>query len=293
VKLGISLPMFTADVGRPLAAAAGAAASGYEGVFAPDHLFPPGAPDRPALEPYTMLAAIAALHPGLYVGTLVTRASLRPVGLLAKQAASLDHMSRGRALLGLGAGDAVSKPEHETFGIPFAPAAERVAILEETVRALRALFEGGSWDGGAYVPAIAGPLLPAGHPELWIGGRSEPVLAVAARVADAWNGWAMDADSFDAAVTTLRRLSDGRAVAPTWGGIVLVGEDDRDLERLRGERRTKGLPMDVWQGTVEDLRSFASGLEETGCAWMIVLPVGGDDRIELVAATLGAGTLRG
>ncbi len=286
MKLGLSLPMFTADVGRPLAAAARAADAGYDGVFAPDHLFPPGAPGRPALEPFAVLAAIATLHPGLRVGTLVTRASLRPAGILAKQGAALDQMNGGRAILGLGAGDSVSKPEHEAFGIPFASTADRVAILEETVEALRALFGGDAWPGGTHVPAIAGPLLPPGAPELWVGGRSDAVIGVAARAADAWNGWAMDAEGFELAAGELRRLADGRSVAPTWGGIALVGTDEGDLEQRRGERRDKGLSMDIWQGTTEDLRSFAGRLEEAGCSWLIAQPVGGEDRVDVVAEAL-------
>lgn len=286
MKLGLSLPMFTADVERPLAAATRAAAAGYDGVFAPDHLFPPGAPGRPALESFAVLAAVAALHPGLHVGTLVTRASLRPAGLLAKQAAALDQMSGGRGILGVGAGDSVSKPEHEAFGIPFAPAAERVAILEETVVALRALFVGEPWGGGTHVAPIAGPLLPPGHPELWVGGRSPEVIAAAARSADAWNGWAMDPEAFEAAAAELGRLADGRTVVPTWGGIALVGTDASDLERLRDERRAKGLSMDVWQGSAEDLRAFADRLAAVGCSWLIMLPVGGDDRVEVVAGAL-------
>jgi alkanesulfonate monooxygenase SsuD/methylene tetrahydromethanopterin reductase-like flavin-dependent oxidoreductase (luciferase family) len=288
VKLGLSLPMFTADVRRPFAAAARAAAAGYDGVFAPDHLFPPGAPGHPALEPFAVLAAVAALHPGLHVGTLVTRASLRPAGILSKQAAALDQMSGGRAILGLGAGDSVSKPEHEAFGIPFAPTAERVAVLEETVDALRGLFAGEPWPGGAHVPAIAGPLLPPGDPELWVGGRSSEVIGVAARSADAWNGWAMDAEGFEAAAGELHRLAGGRPVAPTWGGIALVGADEGDLERSRAERRARGLLMDVWQGTAEDFRSFSGRLEDAGCSWIVVLPVGGEDRIDVVAGAVHA-----
>ncbi len=286
MNLGLSLPMFTADVGRPLAAAARAAAAGYDGVFAPDHLFPPRAPGRPALEPFAVLAAVAAMHPDLRVGTLVTRVSLRPAGLLAKQGAALDQMNGGRAILGLGAGDSLSKPEHDAFGIPFTSTTERVATLEETVGALRALFGGEPWPGGARVPAIAGPLLPPGDPELWVGGRSAEVIAVAARSADGWNGWAMDAKGFEAAAGQLRRLAGDRQVAPTWGGIALVGSDRSELERLREERRGKGLSMDVWQGDAGDLRSFAARLGEAGCAWLIVLPVGGEDRIEVVAEAL-------
>jgi alkanesulfonate monooxygenase SsuD/methylene tetrahydromethanopterin reductase-like flavin-dependent oxidoreductase (luciferase family) len=279
--------MFTADAERPLAAAARAAAAGYEGVFAPDHLFPPGAPGRPALEPFAILAAVAARHPELHVGTLVSRASLRPAATLAKQGAALDEMSGGRAILGLGAGDSVSKAEHDAFGIPFAPASQRVALLGETVAALRSLFAGASWEGGAYVPAIAGPVLPSGHPELWVGGRSDEVIATAARSADAWNGWAMDADRFAEAARQLRRVADGRPVSPTWGGIALVGRDAADLERLRAERSAKGLSMDVWQGDAPAFRTFADRLREMGCSWIVVLPVGGDDRLEVVAEALG------
>jgi alkanesulfonate monooxygenase SsuD/methylene tetrahydromethanopterin reductase-like flavin-dependent oxidoreductase (luciferase family) len=279
--------MFTEDVGRPLAAAARAAAAGYDGVFAPDHLFPPGRPDGPSLEPFGILSAIAVREPGLRIGTLVTRASIRPAGLLAKLGAALDHVSGSGAILGVGAGDHVSKAEHDAFGLPFRPAAERVAVLEETVAALRELFGGRPWAGGDHVGPVAGPLLPPGRPELWIGGRSDPVVAAAARVADAWNGWALDAPGFRAAAVTLRRLADGRGVAPTWGGIVLVGRDAADLDRLREERAARGLPMDVWQGTAADLAAFARELEEAGCTWAIVLPAGGEGRLELVAEALG------
>lgn len=286
MKLGLSLPMFTSDVRKPLEVAARAAMAGYDGVFAPDHLFPPSGPDRPALEPFTVLSAVAADHPGLRVGTLVTRASLRPVGLLAKQAAALDRIGEGGLILGLGAGDAVSRPEHEMFGIPFASARERVEILEETAAALRALFAGDPWPGGTHHPPVPGPLLPAGSPELWIGGRSDAVIGAAARSADAWNGWAMSADDFRAAAGRLAALADGRSVPPTWGGIVLVGRDPAELAGLLEDRRSKGLDAAVWAGTADDLRSFASALEDAGCSWLIALPVGGGDRLELVADVL-------
>jgi alkanesulfonate monooxygenase SsuD/methylene tetrahydromethanopterin reductase-like flavin-dependent oxidoreductase (luciferase family) len=193
-------------------------------------------------------------------------------------------LASGRAILGLGAGDGVSGPEHQMFGLPFPPAGARVEILEETVLALRRLFAGERWEGGRRVPAIAGPLLPPGRPALWIGGRSHAVLAAAARSADAWNGWAMDAASFAAAAEQLARLADGRAVEPTWGGIVLVGEDEADLERRRAERRAKGLAMDLWDGTVDAFRSFVSALSAAGCSWLIVFPAGGEGRIELVGS---------
>lgn len=294
MKVGVSLPVFTADPERPLGVAARVAALGLDGVFSPDHLFPPvfyppSGADRPALEAFTVLAAAAARNPGLHVGTLVARVTLRSTGLLAKQASMLDEISGGRAILALGAGDRASVPEHERYGFPFPPARERLLLLEETVRALRALFAGTAWPGGEAVPALEGPILPNGAPELWIGGLSEEVLGVAARVADAWNGWGLDAEGFDEKVRRLRELADGRAIRATWGGIALVGEDRPDLERLLAEREQRGLSIDgVWTGTASELRSFVDRLGEAGADWFIALPVGPADRLDLVAGALRA-----
>jgi alkanesulfonate monooxygenase SsuD/methylene tetrahydromethanopterin reductase-like flavin-dependent oxidoreductase (luciferase family) len=294
VKVGVSLPVFTANPGRPLDVAARAAALGVDGVFSPDHLFPPvfyppSGADRPALEAFTMLAAVAARNPGLHVGTLVARVTLRSTGLLAKQASMLDEISGGRAILALGAGDSASVPEHERYGFPFPPARERLQLLEETVSALRALFGGEAWPGGEAVPALEGPLLPSGSPELWVGGLSDAVLEVAARVADAWNGWGLDAGGFDEKVHRLRELADGRAIRATWGGIALVGEDRRDLERLVADRDKRGLSIDgVWTGTAMELRSFVDRLGEAGAEWFIALPAGPPDRLDVIAGALHA-----
>jgi alkanesulfonate monooxygenase SsuD/methylene tetrahydromethanopterin reductase-like flavin-dependent oxidoreductase (luciferase family) len=292
VKLGISLPVFTADIARPLGMADRCAGLGVDGVFSPDHLFPPvfyppSGPDRPAVEPFTLLAAVAARHPSMAVGTLVSRVTLRPAGLLAKQAAALDAMSGGRAILAVGSGDRASLAEHEAYGIDFPAVADRLRLLEESVVAMRSLFEGGRWPGGEHVPALAGPLAPAGAPELWVGGLSDAVLAIAARTADAWNGWGQDPDAFASSVARLRAFADGRDVAPTWGGIALVGEDRADLDRLLVERDDRGLPRDgLWIGTAEELRAFAERLAEAGATWCVILPVGPPDRLDLIAGTL-------
>jgi alkanesulfonate monooxygenase SsuD/methylene tetrahydromethanopterin reductase-like flavin-dependent oxidoreductase (luciferase family) len=292
VKLGISLPVFTADVARPLEMADRCADLGVDGVFSPDHLFPPvfyppSGPERPALEPFALLAAVAARHRVLAVGTLVTRVTLRPAGLLAKQAAALDAMSGGRAILAVGSGDRASLPEHETYGIAFPSVTDRLHMLEESVTAMRSLFEGRSWPGGDHVPALSGPLMPSGAPEIWVGGLSDAVLAIAARSADAWNGWGQDPDAFAGSVERLREHADGRDVAPTWGGIALVGEDRADLDRLLGERDGRGLSREgLWTGTAAEFRVFAGRLEDAGAEWCIVLPVGPPDRLELIAGTL-------
>jgi alkanesulfonate monooxygenase SsuD/methylene tetrahydromethanopterin reductase-like flavin-dependent oxidoreductase (luciferase family) len=289
MKLGLALPVFSDDPSAPLRAAERAAAAGYDGVFSADHLIPPAGAGRPTLEAFTTLSAVAVANPGLTVGTLVARVTLRPPGILAKQAAMLDHLSGGNAIVGLGTGDAVSTIEHETFGIDLPSMADRRELLAETAEALRALFDGGVFRGGAHVPPMRGPLLPPGHPAIWVGGISEAAVRLAARVGDGWNGWALDAEGFARRAALLSEAAgeEGRRVVPTWGAITLVGEDHAELERLLAARADKGLSVgDAWTGTAEELRAFAAELDRAGCAWMIVLVAGPADRADLIAETL-------
>ena len=292
MKIGISLPVFTADPARPLSVAARASELGLDGVFSPDHLFPPAVyptsgPDKPSLEAFSVLSAVAATVPAMHVGTLVSRVTLRAPGVLAKQAAALDQLSGGRAILGLGAGDSASLGEHQRYGIPFPPAKTRVEMLEETALALRALFEGRPWAGGRHVEALEGPLLPTGSPEVWIGGLSDAVVQVAARAADAWNGWGLDAQGYAARAASLRASADGREVSPTWGGIALVGRDRADVERLLDERAKRGLGTGgLWVGSAQALRDFAHSLEDHGCSWIVLLAAGPDDRLDVIAEAL-------
>jgi alkanesulfonate monooxygenase SsuD/methylene tetrahydromethanopterin reductase-like flavin-dependent oxidoreductase (luciferase family) len=294
VRLGLSLTVFTADPAKPLEAAGRAAAAGFDAVFAADHLFPPGAPDRPSLEPYTLLAAIATTNPGLGVGVLVTRAGYRPVGMLAKQAAALDDASSGRAVIGIGIGDANGRAEHRAAGLAYPPFRERAATAEETALALRALFAGERWPGGERIPPIAGPLLPPGAPSVWIGGTKTTAIRAAARAADGWNAWGLGPDAFAAGAEELAASAreagrDPAEVPPTWGGIVLVGRDAAELATLETERAAKALPMDIWRGTVGELRAFRDRLETAGTTWLVALAAGPSDRLELLAGTLRDG----
>jgi alkanesulfonate monooxygenase SsuD/methylene tetrahydromethanopterin reductase-like flavin-dependent oxidoreductase (luciferase family) len=290
MHLGLSLPAFTSDPQRPLAAADRALAQGFEAVFSVDHLFPPGSPDKPALEAFTLLAAAGAANPGLGVGLLITRVGMRSAGLLAKEAAALDHLSGGRAILGIGIGDAAGRAEHETLGIAFPPLVERIALLEDTGMALRALFAGAEWQGSDRVPAMTGPLLPPGRPAVWLAGTNERIVDAAGRAGDGWNGWGLDAPAFAARAARLREAAsaagrDPDAVLATWGGVLLVGEDEADLRRLQ-DARDPDLPWAAWAGTVEDLQRFAGDLEQAGCAWMIAAVAGGDERADLIASAL-------
>jgi alkanesulfonate monooxygenase SsuD/methylene tetrahydromethanopterin reductase-like flavin-dependent oxidoreductase (luciferase family) len=298
MRIGLVLPMATADTDRVLAFARRAEELGFDGLFAFDHLFPPGAPtDRPSLEAFATLSAVAAVTERATIGTLVARASLRSVGLLAKQAATLDGLSGGRLVLAIGTGDALSRAEHEAFGLPYLGPDVRRAHLEETVRAVRALLRGEAFAGGAQVPPITGPLLPPparpGGPPLWVGGRSEEASRLAGRLADGWNGWALDAPTFASRAAAVRAEAGARVVETTWGGAMVVGRDTDDAERLAAARRERGIRDDAFVGDVDAACRWFASIADAGATWAVVLAAGGIERVELVAERvlprLGAG----
>lgn len=288
MNVGVVLPLFSGDPAKVVAAAVEAEALGFDGVFAFDHFFPPGgASDRPALEAFATLGAVAAATGRVRIGTLVARASLRPVGLLAKSASWLDAASGGRLVLGIGTGDPIDRPEHEAYGIPMLDKPERRVHLEETVAAVKALFEGRPYPGGRMVPELLGPLRPpparSGGPPVWIGGQADPVIRLAARAADGWNGWGLEPDAFEKRVEMLRAEAGPREVEATWAGIALVGADAAELEGLVERRRARGLDDEAWTGTAEELVRLIGGLEAAGATWTIMVLAGPADRRALVA----------
>ena len=290
LRIGLVLPMASGETEALLELARHAEELGFDGLFAFDHFFPPRAPsDRPSLEAYATLAAVAAVTTRVRIGTLVTRASLRSAGLVAKQAAALDDISGGRFVLGIGTGDEASKAEHEVFGLPYLGKGERRAHLIESVRAVRALFAGEVWPGGEHVPAMEGPLLPrarAGGPPIWIGGESEPVVRIAAREADGWNGWALDEETFADRVRFLRAEEDGRLVEPTWAGPVVVGRDAGEADRIVAARREKGSMQEAFAGDLDATAGWLERLAEAGATWAILLVLGGADRIDMIGEGL-------
>jgi len=288
------LPLATGDAARTLQAGRDAQRLGYDGVFSFDHLHAPGDPARPSLESFTVLAAIAAVCPELVVGTLVARAGLRPVGILAKMAAQLDDLSGGKAIIGLGAGDPGSHDELVRFGIsdPLTQG-ERRTLLGETASAVRALLHGEAWQGGEVTPPLDGPLLPppvrTGGPPVWLGGISDAVVALAARVADGWNGWGLGVEAFGAKGQVLARAAAeaGNQCEATWGGICVIATDEHDLKRRLQERRERDRSFKgVWTGTMSTFAAFASELEGAGSKWLIVAS-GSEGSTEAAPLSLG------
>jgi len=289
VKVGVLLPLFSGDPGKVLAAAREAESLGYHGVFAFDHFFPPGASrDRPSLEAFATLGAVAAVTERVALGTLVTRVALRPAGLLAKSVAWLDAASGGRFVLGIGTGDPIDRPEHEAYGIPMLNKAERRAHLEEIVVALKAVFAGERYPGGERVPALDGPLRPRparpGGPPVWVGAQADEVVRLAGRLADGWNGWGLDPAAFGGKVSILREAAGDREVEATWAGIVLAGSDERETRELADHRRARGVNDEAsWVLTAEQVVGFLEALESAGATWAIMVLAGPADRRTLLA----------
>jgi alkanesulfonate monooxygenase SsuD/methylene tetrahydromethanopterin reductase-like flavin-dependent oxidoreductase (luciferase family) len=161
-----------------------------------DHLGLPGR-DRggSSFEPLTALAALAHHVPGKIIGQTVLSATFRHPSILARQALTLDHISGGRYVLGIGAG--WHQWEHDAFGIELPTIGERITRLEAQVRIIRALFSEAAQrepgvrldappyrlDGATQEPP---PVRPGG-PTIWLGGQGPRGLRIAARVADGWN----------------------------------------------------------------------------------------------------------
>ena len=201
VLLGVTLPQFTDDRSRFIDGVRRAEDAGLDSVWVFDHLWPlSGSKERPILEGWTALAWAVEATDNIHVGTLVTRSSLRNPRLLAHMARTVAEIAGERLIVGIGSGDEKSRAENEAFGIPYWEGERRIRQFEETVSVLR-----------DHLPSTAG---------LWVAGRSDDALAVAARYADGWNGWGGTPETFARDAATVATLAEGRSIEPTWGGVV-------------------------------------------------------------------------
>jgi alkanesulfonate monooxygenase SsuD/methylene tetrahydromethanopterin reductase-like flavin-dependent oxidoreductase (luciferase family) len=179
-----SWPAGPAALGAELARVARAADdAGLDTVWVADHLIqadPASVPDSEMLEAYATLGFLAAHTRRIRIGAMVSPVTFRPASLLIKAVTTLDVLSGGRAWLGLGAG--YHDAEARQMGLPFPPARERFAQLEETLRLAQRM-----WSGDA-APRYNPLPLTTPHPPILVGGAGERrTLRLVARYADACN----------------------------------------------------------------------------------------------------------
>jgi F420-dependent oxidoreductase-like protein len=216
--------------------------AGFDSVHVMDHFYQlPGSGPRtdPMLESYTVLAGIAARTTKIRVGALVTGVTYRNPAHLAKIVTTLDVVSSGRAILGIGA--AWNEDEHRGYGYDFPPVGERISRLEEAVQICRAMFreEAPTFEGRYY--RIQGalnfprPIQPNGPPIMIGGGGEQRTLKLAAQYADMCNIFG-DAATVRHKIDVLEQhcQSVGRdpaTIIKTRLGSLLIRKTDAEAER--------------------------------------------------------------
>lgn len=269
MRVGLTLPQFRDDADDALATARQAEELGLDGVFVFDHLWPIGRPDGPALQSRVLLGALAVETGRVVLGPLVARVSLLANAVLAHEMETLHRMLGDRLIVGLGTGDAMSRPENERAGVPFPSVAERVADLEDCCRRLR--------DLGL---------------RTWVGGNAARLRSLAGREADGWNGWSTGEHDFaaQAADVVEQARAAGRRVDITWGGQVLIG---RNPAAAVAKLEQHGPRVGLVHGTVDDLRRHFATLAAHGASWAVCAPLdvgAGSDAVELLAEARTATT---
>lgn len=314
-RLGYQIPNFTYPSGTNIFQsvinqAQAAEAAGFDRVFVMDHFYQLpglGAPEEPMLECYTMLSAIAQHTKSVRLSSLVTGNTYRNPTLLAKTITALDHVSNGRATLGIGAG--WFELEHDSLGYEFGTFTDRFEKLEEALQIIKPMLSGEkvSFSGKHYsvTDAVNSPA-PISQIPIMIGGSGEKkTLRMVAQYANESNlsrGTAQEIpQKLDALAAHCERLGRNRSeikvtklvmccVAPT------MEEAQADVKALSGAKNwtdevMQMLPHMLIFGDPDTVGEKLQELMSTGIDGLTInLPVNGHntDRIGLLGQVANA-----
>jgi alkanesulfonate monooxygenase SsuD/methylene tetrahydromethanopterin reductase-like flavin-dependent oxidoreductase (luciferase family) len=229
IRVGITLPQFRDDATEAVESAQRAEALGIDGVFCFDHLWPMGQPGRPALSMAPFLGLLAEATSTIRLGSLVARIGLLPDDVLVNVMVSVQQLSGGRMIAGLGTGDHLSRAENDAYGLEFEPADDRRTHLRE----------------------VAEKVAAAGL-EVWIGGGGPKTVAVATAVPGAAvNLWEPSGE----------HLADlvGQGLTVTWGGRIGQSQAEMADTLLRLESSGVSWAVAAWP---EDLDALAAARQE-------------------------------
>jgi alkanesulfonate monooxygenase SsuD/methylene tetrahydromethanopterin reductase-like flavin-dependent oxidoreductase (luciferase family) len=276
MRIGMTVPLGYGDLedgkaptfAQTLDFSARAERAGLDSIWVFDHLifkFPNEA-DEGLHEAWTTLSALAPVVPRVELGALVMCSSFRNAGLMAKMGQTLDDLSGGRLILGLGCG--WHEPEYETFGFPFD---HLVGRFEEDLEVVRRLLDGETVDhDGTWSHYKAAKLLPAParHTPVLVAAKGERMMKLTAKWADAWNtAWFGGVDDL-----VRQRLADLDAACDA------VGRDRGEIRRTIGIRLFEpGERGDDARSTDADAAGLADifdELEAAGFADAIVWSIG-------------------
>ena len=203
--------------------------AGFDSVWVGDHLSMP----LPFFDPFLLIAQAAVVSRRLVFGTGVYLLPLRNPGAAAKQAATLDHLTEGRFIFGVGVGGEFPK-EYEVAGVPIN---ERGARLSEGIQAMRALWSGApaTFKGKHYQfeeVLMTPPPRQAGGPPIWGGGRSEPALRRMGRLADGYLSYVVTPEMYSDALAKIEAAAESanRKVTQFGTGHLLFARVDNNYE---------------------------------------------------------------
>ena len=265
---------------------------GFHHVFFTDHMTNPhaavdGFADE-AVEAWTLISHVAALTSRVRLGTGVTPMGVRAPGVLAKQVATVDRLSRGRIDLGVGTGSA--RGSFALAGSEFGTPSARVAQMREGVQLMRKLWTEPvvNFDGEFYSAdnVVFGPKpIQQPGPPIWLGGFTPPMLKFAADAADGWLPWNRPLDQYRDYLRQLNDFADeaGRRGKITPGTVLMVVPDEfRDTPLLTGQ----GTPPHL---TVSTIEACVADYADAGAEVFIILlfpAEGALDTAERLAARL-------
>lgn len=257
-----------------LMGASHAEATGWDGVWVADH-FMPNAEDvsGPMHEALALVSGLAAAVDRVRIGVLVAGNTYRHPAVLAKAAATADHISGGRIVLGLGAG--WQENEHERYGIEFSTVGGRLDRLEEACEVVTRLFteERVTYDGAHYQLTDA-PLEPkpvqSPLPLLIGGGGEKRTMRIAARFAQEWNVWGTPEllrhknGVLDAHCESIGR--DPAEIRRSCQGLLFLFEDEAEAARMR----ERDIGRAALVGTPDQLVEVVAAYRDAGVDELIV-----------------------
>lgn len=250
------------------------AADGFDSLWFPDHV---QYADHKVAEGWSLLAYALARYPDKLCGHAVLCNNFRNPALVAKMAATLQAISGGRLVLGLGAG--WNREEYDAYGWPFPSTRVRIEQLDEAVELIRAMWRGSpaSYQGKHYriENAYCEPR-PTIEPPIMIGGSGERfLLRVVARRAHWWNYLYLDRDTYRHKQDVLARhcREVGRDYAEIRQAIhcgVLIAPSEREVAALRARSDIRPLSDDTIVGTPEQVADRLLAAVEQGARGVIV-----------------------
>jgi alkanesulfonate monooxygenase SsuD/methylene tetrahydromethanopterin reductase-like flavin-dependent oxidoreductase (luciferase family) len=272
IKIGIQLPEAERLVHwtELLAMARRIEELGYDSIWIGDHLLyrSPGEPPRAPWEAWTLLSALAAVTSRIELGPLVACTAFHNPAIIAKKVATIEEISGGRLILGLGAG--WHEPEYRAYGFPYD---HRVGRFEEAFTIIRTLLREGEIDfAGLYYQARDCILTPRGPrpggPPLLVGSFGQRMLGITMPHIDYWNAWYADfANDPTALPPLLAKIDDacraaGREPSEVQRTVaVLVGMSGTSGRAAADPAERAIQPL---KGTPEELAERLRGLARMG-----------------------------